>query len=154
MQRPASRTPRFPAIRVDMAETPIILRLTIADPVPGVRYSLQGKDNTPVDAVTAADTPLSFDVPARLADDGRLLGPFVRRQGPPRRFVYIAVGKQAGDASSCWDRRAKIDVHDCPAELLAEARRGRVLETVLPGRLADGSPICAMVQSSSGWRVI
>jgi hypothetical protein len=30
-----------------MADTPIVLRLTIADPVPGVRYSLQ-KDDAPV----------------------------------------------------------------------------------------------------------
>lgn len=137
-----------------MAETPIILRLTIADPVPGVRYSLQDKDNIPVDAVTAADAPLSLDVPTRLADDGRLLGPFVRRGEPPRRFIYIAVGKQAGDAASCWDRRAKIDVHEIPADLLAEARRGRMLETVVPGRLADGSPICATVRSLTGWRAL
>ena len=39
-----------------MADTPIILRLTLADPVPGVRYSLQ-KDDAPFEPVTATDAP-------------------------------------------------------------------------------------------------
>ncbi len=96
-----------------MADTPITLRLTIADPVPGVRYSLQ-KDDAPHEPVTATDAPLSFDVPIRLADDNRMLGPFVRREGKDRRFVYIRIGTSAGDHAGAWSRRAKIDIHDIP----------------------------------------
>ncbi|CAN7151256.1 DUF5990 family protein [Brevundimonas sp. LjRoot202] len=135
-----------------MADTPITLRLTIADPVPGVRYSLQ-KDDAPFEPVTAAGA-LSFDVPVRLSDDNRFLGPFVRREGPARRFVYIRIGQSAGDHGSCWTRRAKIDIHDIPPALLERARAGRTLEAVLPGRGKDGSPTCATVRPVSPWRAL
>ncbi len=136
-----------------MADTPITLRLTIADPVPGVRYSLQ-KDDAPFEPVTATDAPLSFDVPVRLAADNRFLGPFVRREGPQRRFVYIRIGTAAGDHAAAWSRRAKIDIHDIPAALLDQARAGRPLEVVLPGHGKDGSPACATVRPVSPWRAL
>lgn len=136
-----------------MADTPIILRLTIADPVAGVRYSLQ-KDDTPFEPVTAANAPLSFDVPIRLADDNRVLGPFVRREGKARRFVYIRIGTSAGDHGSEWSRRAKIDIHDIPPALLDQARAGRVLEVTLPGRGKDGTPACATVRPMKGWSAL
>ena len=131
----------------------ITLRLTTADPVPGVAYSLQDKANAPVDARIADDGPISFDVPVTLSDGGRLTGPFVRREGPSRRFVYIAIGTSAGQHSE-WSRRAKIDVHDIPADLLALARQGRPLEAVLPGRARDGGPACATVRPLQPWRAV
>ncbi len=137
-----------------MADTPITLRLTIADPVAGLHYSLQDKKNSPVDAVIAREGPLSFDVPIRLSDDGRMLGPFVRTEGPTRRFVYIALGGQAGGDDRVFSRRAKIDVHDIPADLLALARQGQVLEAVLPGRGKDGTPACATVRLLKSWRQV
>ena len=136
-----------------MADTAITLRLTIADPVSGVRYSLQ-KDDAPFQPVTAGDGPLSFDVPVRLSGDNRFLGPFVRREGPQRRFVYIRIGTQAGDHAGAWSRRAKIDIHDIPPDLLTQARAGRTLEIVLPGRGKDGSPACATVRPIVAWRVL
>lgn len=136
-----------------MADTPITLRLTIANPVPGVRYSLQ-KDDLPFEPVTAVEAPLSFDVPIRLADDNRVLGAFVRREGPARRFVYLRIGTSAGDHASLWSRRAKIDIHDIPPALLDQARAGRVLEAVLPGRGKDGTPACATVRPTTAWRPV
>ena len=136
-----------------MADTPITLRLTVADPVPGVRYSLQ-KDDAPFEPVTAVDAPLSFDVPVRLSGDNRFLGPFVRREGPARRFVYIRIGTSAGDHASPWSRRAKIDIHDIPPTLLDRAREGRTLEIVLPGRGNHGSPACATVRPTTPWRAL
>jgi hypothetical protein len=65
--------------------------------LPGVSYSLQDQKSVPVGRVVATIAPLSFDVPVKLSDDGRLTGPFVRREGTERRFVYIAIGGQAGD---------------------------------------------------------
>lgn len=136
-----------------MGQQPITLRLTIADPMPGVRYSLQDKDG-PVGAVTAGEAPLSLDVTVLLNDDDRLTGPFVRREGAERRFVYIGIGKHAGDADSAWDRRAKIDVHDIPVDLLALARAGQVLEARLPGRGRDGNPACATVRPLAAWTAL
>ena len=137
-----------------MADTPITLRLTIADPVAGLHYSLQDNKNAPVDAVIAGQGPLSFDVPVRLSDDGRMLGPFVRTEGPTRRFVYIAIGGQAGGDERVFSRRAKIDVHDIPLGLLVLARQGKVLEAVLPGCGKDGTPACATVRPIKGWRQV
>ena len=136
-----------------MPDHPVTLRLTIADPVPGVRYSLQ-KDDAPFEPVTATDAPLSFDVPVRLSNDNRVLGPFVRREGPQRRFVYIRIGTSAGDHAGAWSRRAKIDIHDIPPLLLDRAREGQTLEVVLPGRGEDGSPACATVRPITSWRAL
>ncbi|KQY96611.1 DUF5990 family protein [Brevundimonas sp. Root1423] len=129
-----------------MADT-VTLRLTIDDPVPGVRYSLQ-KEDLPFEPVTAGDAPISFDVPITLHPDGRMTGPFVRREGPQRRFVYIRIGTSAGDHAGIWSRRAKIDIHDIPPVLL---RPGAVLEVHLPGRGNDGSPACATVRRLGEW---
>ena len=135
-----------------MADTTIILRLTIADPVPGVHYSLQ-KDDAPFAPVIATDAPLSFDVPIRVSADSRFLGPFVRREGPERRFVYICMARSAGDHASGWKRRAKIDIHDIPPAMLDMARDGTVLEILLPGRAKDGGPSCATIRSVTGWTI-
>ena len=137
-----------------MVGSTITLRLTIADPVAGVAYSLQDKANMPVEPRIAGDGPISFDVHVTLSDDGRLTGPFLRREGPVRRFVYIAIGTSAGQHASEWSRRAKIDIHDIPADLLTQAREGRLLEVVLPGRAKDGGPACATVRPLQSWRVV
>jgi hypothetical protein len=132
----------------------IRLRLTIEDPVPGLAYSLQNKKSEPVGAVTAGNEPLSFDVPVRVAPGPRFLGEFVRSEGPTRRFVYIAIGAQAGDGSSPWSRRAKIDIHDLPAGLLDRALTGAVLEARLPGKDKQGGPACATLRPLSGWKLV
>jgi hypothetical protein len=130
----------------------ITLRLTIEDPVPGLAYSLQNKQSEPIGRVVAEARPLSFDVPVRVAPGPRFLGEFVRSEGPTRRFVYIAIGLQAGDASAPWSRRAKIDIHDLPADLLAAALAGAVLEARLPGRDKAGGPACATLRPLGLWR--
>jgi hypothetical protein len=131
----------------------ITLRLTIRDPVAGVAYSLQNKKSEPVGMVVAGDGSLSFDVPLNVAPGPRFLGQFVRREGATRRFVYIAIGEQAGDSSSLWNRRAKIDIHDLPADLLEKALAGSVVEAYLPGRAKDGGPACATVRPLLPWKV-
>jgi len=132
-----------------MADT-VTLRLIIDDPVPGVRYSLQ-KDDMPFEPVTAREGPLAFEVPITLQPDGRMTGPFVRREGPVRRFVYIRIGTSAGDHAAAWSRRAKIDIHDIPGALLVPNAR---LEVHLPGRGKEGSPACATVRPVLGWRPV
>ena len=132
-----------------MADT-VTLRLIIDDPVPGVRYSLQ-KDDMPFEPRTAGEGPLAFEVPITLQADGRMTGPFVRREGPVRRFVYIRIGTSAGDHAAAWSRRAKIDIHDIPKALLVSDAR---LEVHLPGRGKDGSPACATVRPVIGWRPV
>ncbi len=120
-----------------MAGQTITLRLTIHDPVPGMVYSLQDKKNHPVGPVVAgAGRSRSMSPSASRRD--RDSGDFVRSEGPTRRFVYIAIGGQAGAAETPWSRRAKIDIHTLPIELLEQALAGRVLTADLPGRAKDG----------------
>jgi len=132
-----------------MADT-VTLRLIIDDPVPGVRYSLQ-KDDMPFEPRTAGEGPMAFELPITLQPDGRMTGPFVRREGPVRRFVYIRIGTSAGDHAAAWSRRAKIDIHDIPKALLVPDAR---LEVHLPGRAKEGSPACATVRPVLGWRPV
>src|SRR5262249_42353055 len=132
----------------------ITLRLSIQDPFPGVAYSLQNKKNEPVGRVTAGDGPISFDVPVRVAPGPKFLGDFVRSEGPSRRFVYIAIGEQAGQSPSAWSRRAKIDIHQMSAALLEKALAGRILEAQLPGKAKDGGPACATVRPIGAWRIV
>lgn len=132
----------------------IALRLTNDDPVPGVTYSLQDKKSTPVDPVVATAAPLSFDVPVKVSPGPKLTGEFVRREGPERRFIYIAIGGQAGDAGSEWSRRAKIDVHAIPPALIEQALAGKILECRLPGRAKDDGPACGTVRPLDGWSLV
>lgn len=135
------------------ADQRITLRFTIENPVPGVAYSLQNKKSDPVNMVVAGDQPLSFDVPVIVAPGPRYLGEFVRREGPVRRFAYIAIGRQAGDASSPWSRRAKIDIHDLPADLLEKALADRIVKAFLPGRAKDGGPACGTLRPLGSWEL-
>ena len=104
--------------------------------------------------VVASGQPLSFDVPVSVAAGPRFLGEFVRREGTTRRFVYIAIGAQAGDSSSLWSRRAKIDIHDLPADLLEQALAGSVVAALLPGRDKAGGPACATLRPLGSWKVV
>ncbi len=131
----------------------VTLRLIIDDPVPGVTYSLQDARSAPVGPVIAGEAALAFEVPVRIAPGPKFLGDFVRREGPERRFVYIAIGAQAGAQTSPWSRRAKIDIHDIPPALLDEALAGKTLECRLPGRDGKDGPACATVRPLNGWRV-
>lgn len=133
-------------------EQTITLRLTLQAPVAGVVYSLQCKRSLPVGQVTADGDAISFDILVRVAPGPRFLGEFVRSEGPSRRFVYIASGEQAGQRPCVWSRRAKIDIHVLPAELLDKALAGAVLEALLPGADKDGGPCCGTVPPIGAWR--
>lgn len=132
-----------------MTET-VTLRLTIADPVPGLHYWRQDAKNAPHDIRLSTEAPLTFDMPVDLRPDGKLGGTWVRREGKERRFVYIAIGG-AMPGLPVVSRRAKIDVHDIPADLL---KPGAVIATTLPGRGKDGTPACATVRPLQPWRAI
>lgn len=135
-------------------QTEIRMRLVIEDPVAGVLHSLQDKKGAPVDAKrSTAGEPIAFDFPIRIAPGPKFYGEQVRSEGPERRFVYIAVGKQAGDHLSCWARRMKIDIHNVAQSLLDAAIGTGHLEGVVAGTGKDGSPACATVPVRA-WRIV
>lgn len=93
--------------------------------------------------------PLWFSFPVGVAPGPKVSGDQVRREGPERRFVYIRIGQLAGDTSSSWSRRMKIDIHDVGGTLLARATEGKgVVEIEVNGTAKDGTPACATVPSA------
>ena len=129
------------------------MRLVVEAPLAGVRHSLQDRKSAPIDPKTSqGGEPLTFDFPVRIAPGPKFFGEQVRSEGPARRFVYVAVGKQAGDFASLWSRRMKIDIHDIPQALLDGAMTGRRLVGTLAGTGVDGTPACATVRVAR-WRL-
>lgn len=123
------------------------MRIVIEQPVPGVRHSLQSKDDAPLDPkVSQGGEPLAFDLSLRIAPGPKFFGDQVRREGPERRFVYIRIGQMAGDRASPWSRRMKIDIHDLPQDLLDRAAAGGTIELTVNGTGKDGTPACATVR--------
>ncbi|BCW89833.1 hypothetical protein sos41_30010 [Alphaproteobacteria bacterium SO-S41] len=128
-------------------QTVINLRIVIEQPVIGVLHSLQAKDEAPLDPkASTAGEALVFDFPVRVGPGPKFFGDQVRPEGPVRRFVYIRIGTLAGDASSPWTRRMKIDIHDIGDDLLAKAVAGGIIETTVNGTGKDGTPACATLR--------
>jgi hypothetical protein len=137
------------------------VRIVMQDPVPGVTIALQRGATAKADLIpAAASSPeaLVFDldliVEGALPDGRpRLLGPFV--QGPPHaRFVYLCVGRSAGQHGSEWNRRVKVPLSGISRDLVETAPAGAWLEARIAGRGKDGSPACASVPLlPPGWRV-
>ena len=77
----------------------------------------------------------------------------MRREGKVRRFVYIRVGTCAGQLTSPWTRRMKIDIHDIDPALIDAAIAGATLAGTVNGTLPDGSPAYATIRPVT-WRVV
>ena len=79
-------------------------------------------------------------------------------QGPPEgRFVYVCSGTLAGQAESCWTRRAKVPLDGITWRLIERVLSdGRLrLEARFQGRAGDGGPNCATVKLlEGGWRAV
>ena len=136
-------------------QTVLDLRIVIENPVIGVLHSLQAGDDTPLDPKHSREgEALFFDFPIRVGPGPKFFGDQVRRDGPVRRFVYIRIGQSAGDPSSPWSRRMKIDIHDIGNDLLDHAADGDgAIETTVIGTGKDGTPACATVRPT-GWRIV
>lgn len=134
------------------AQIEIRMRLVVEAPVPDVMHSLQDKKGQPLDPkVSRVGEPLAFDFPIRIGPGPKFYGEQVRSEGPERRFVYIAIGRQAGGHDGC-SRRMKIDIHDIPQTLLDGAAAGKCLVGTVQGKGRDGTPACATVRVD-GWRL-
>ena len=136
------------------------LRVVVRDPVPGVALRLQSGRTDLVGPSSVSDAAVTFDFAVRVTlPDGEgpvgFFGPFT--QGPPKeRFVYVNAGRHAGQAGSCWDRRAKIPLTGIRPALIHSVLTvpGSVLEVSIAGRGRDGGPVCAMVKlPPDAWQV-
>jgi hypothetical protein len=142
---------------VERFELPI--RIVVEDPIPGMAIALQrGKADkaTLVPPSSRSADAVVFDlevtVDGRLADGRpRLLGPCV--QGPPEaRFVYLPLGRYAGQAASEWAGRVKVPLGDIGWDQIAALSPGARLAARIPGRSPKGGPALASVRlSPPGW---
>jgi len=139
----------------------IPLRIVLVAPPVGVDFGIQhGKGNKYTTILTqrSKGANLTFEFALELKDkagDGipNFLGPL--SQGPSGgRFVYIDIGKLAGQLDSCWERRIKVPLSGISWELIQKVLGNRklILEAQLPGTGKDGGPSCATVHPLDGWK--
>lgn len=141
-------------------ETRLPIRIVVVAPPSDVWFALQPENGVFEQRRRSGEhndgADLAFELELRIAGAlasgaPRLLGAHVK--GPPdARFAYIGVGKHAGDASSCWDRRIKVPLGAITHALVGAGGRGRVLEARIAGNGRDGGPACATVALlAPGW---
>ena len=136
-------------------EEEIKLRIILESPPSGIDFGLQegsGNDYNVVQKQRSSGGDLKFEFTVRVREgkDGQpnLLGPFV--QGPSQqRFVYIDIGTYAGQTNTHWSRRLKVPLLGITWELV---KKGKTLETHVPGTGRDGGPTCATVKPFAGWK--
>jgi Family of unknown function (DUF5990) len=140
------------------------LLITVIRPPEGVSFRLQrGKTGTAelIEPSFQSGDSISFDFTVRTADvagktEPVFRGPFV--QGPSDgRFIYVNSGTLAGQAHSCWTRRAKVFLKGISRELIemSLAESNAVIEATIYGRAKDGGPACATVPLlDGGWKIV
>lgn len=129
------------------------LCIVVEEPVRGLALALQrgqaGKATLLPPArnsLAAVAFELEVTVDGSLSDGRpRLLGPFV--QGPPdARFVYLAVGKRAGQVESPWDGRVKVPLGALGWDRIEElSPKGRLIARIA-GQSSKGGPALASVR--------
>ena len=142
------------------AEFEVRLRIVLIAPPPGVDFGVQhgkGNDYTTIYKQKSNDADLIFEFTVTIKDnreDGfpNFLGPLTH--GPTTgRFIYINIGKSAGQFDSSWDRRLKVPLAGITWEMIERASTKMLLEAQLPGTGKDGGPSCATVKPTEGWKV-
>jgi hypothetical protein len=128
-------------------QTTVALRIILERPPANVDFGLQKGRGSAYEIVArqrsnGGDLEFDFTVTAKTAlknDLPNFSGPFV--QGPAgERFVYIGIGKYAGQMNTQWSRRLKIPLSGITWDML---RSGKVLLAHIPGTGKDGGPSCA-----------
>jgi hypothetical protein len=137
------------------------LRIALVRPPPGGGWAVQSGREDLIEPSESSDAMIAFDLSLRIGapradSQPSLLGPVT--QGPPSdRFVYVNSGTRAGQAGSCWDRRAKVPLTWITRQLIERVRQqhGARLEARIAGTAADGGPACATVPLlEGGWRIV
>lgn len=144
-------------MRADRFDLPI--RIVVDDPIAGLALAQQRGQSAKaalIPPVSRSAEGVAFDLEVTVAGalaDGRprLLGPNV--QGPPEaRFVYLCVGRYAGQADSPWAGRVKVPLGDLTSEKIEALPPGGRLTARIPGRSPRGGPALATVRLlPPGW---
>lgn len=149
--------------KVSKSQSVVPLRIILVSPPPGVDFGIQegkGNDYTTISVQRSKVGNLALECTINRKGD-RQDGPpnfaGAVAQGPPSgRFIYIDIGKSAGQFDSCWQRRIKIPLEGITWEMidLVLEKPNRIIEATIPGTGKDGGPICATVRPIDGWKVV
>jgi len=142
-------------------ETELPLRIVLVAPPAGVDSGIQERKGSVYKTIQkqrskGSDLPFEFTVTVKdNREDGlpNFFGPLA--QGPTTgRFIYIDIGKLAGQYDSCWERRIKVPLGGITWDMIekASADPKLILEARLPGTGKDGGPSCATVKPAEGWK--
>jgi hypothetical protein len=136
------------------------IRIVLGAPPKGVTYGIQRGRGAAYE-VDFAQQPTRGDITFEFAltvakakgSGPNFLGEYV--QGPTgRRFIYVDVGKYAGQSQTPWARRMIIRLDDVTWPLIEKATKpGKRLEARIAGTGDDGGPSCATVRPIGGWKV-
>ncbi|PQA76023.1 hypothetical protein C5F53_18380 [Rhodoferax sp. TS-BS-61-7] len=128
------------------------MRILLTSPPPGVQFAVQRGKSELLEPSSGQHEAIQFDFSLRLGaplPDGSVnfLGEIA--QGTPSdRFIYINSGTLAGQAGSCWTRRAKLKLASIPQNIVEEAvsTSHGIIEAHILGTMGDNGPICASVK--------
>ena len=144
------------------SEIAVPLRIVLVAPPPGVDFGIQegkGNDYKTIAVQRSKVGSLSLECTIQVKgnrSDGppNFGGPI--SQGPPTgRFIYVDIGKLAGQIDSCWQRRIKIPLEGINWEMIDSVldKPKRWLQATSPGTGKDGGPSCATVKPIDGWKI-
>ena len=142
----------------------IVVRIVLVSPPVGVDYGIQkgsGSDYQTLFLQRPSNprAQIVFDVPMTVTErpDGQpnFGGPFVQGK-PTERFLYVDIGKYAGQRNTEWARRMKVPLTSINWPLIEQAAKsGKAIETRIPGTAKDGSPTAAStVKLQSAWTLV
>ena len=143
-------------------EKSISLRIVLVAPPAGVDFGIQeGKGNDyktiAVQRSKAGNLTLecTINVKGNRSDGPPNFGGPISQGPPTGRFIYIDIGKSAGQFDSCWQRRIKIPLETITWEMIDKTVDApkRFLQATIPGTGKDGGPSCATVKPIDGWKV-
>lgn len=145
------------------SEIVVPLRIVLVDPPPGVDFGIQegkGNDYKTIAVQRSKTGKLTLECNITVKGnrtDGSPNFSGLIAQGPPTgRFIYVDIGKSAGQFDSCWQRRIKIPLEGITWEMIDSVleKPKRLLQATIPGTGKDGGPSCATVKPIDGWKVV
>ena len=145
-----------------ITENSISIRIILVAPPTGVDFGIQegkGSNYKTIQVQRSKDSDLQFECNVGVKGSKEdsppnFVGTIV--QGPPLgRFIYIDIGKSAGQFNSEWQRRIKIPLVAITWEMIDKTvvDPKRFLLASIPGTGKDGGPSCATVKPIDGWKV-
>ncbi len=139
------------------------LRIVLVDPPSGVDFGIQqgrGRDYKTIAVQRSQSGSLQLDCSievkgTRVDGPPNFVGP-IAQGSPAERFVYVDIGKAAGQTDCVWDRRIKIPLEEITWQLIDSVLESphSVLQTTIAGTGRDGGPSCATVKPIDGWQVV